>query len=581
MTLSLRLVHASTVPKPSNCAVWTLILLFAATVAAPAQLRIVTYNTTTADPEGGVTTARPGIDIVLESIGEEVKNGVAKPIDVLLLQEQYTMATSTQSIVDVLNGTYGTAENPTPYARGTVNGNTSDPLARGGRPGVVYNTLTVQLIEEISFGVVNGSNQPRSTLRYRLRPVGYNASADFFVYNSHYKAGDSQTDQSRRQIEANSIRSHALYGSNALGEGAHAIYAGDLNLYRSSEQAFQTLVASGAGQAFDPVNRIGSWSNNSSYADVHTQSPCVSGCLGAPGGMDDRFDFQLVTGELLDGEGLSYIGGSYHAFGNNGSTFNDAINDGGNTYVFSGVTSFSKSRILNALHSVTDHIPVVADYQLPAVMQAVAGAVPATLLLGEVFDLSVTVSNAADVVAAIGADELDYSLTTSGAVSGTYLNEIDAALGDGNEHLVRLDTAMPGMKSGTVTITSTSQQVQNGLINIPISFQVLAALAGDYNGDGEVDAADYVLWRNTLGQNVANYSGADGNGNGVIDAEDYALWRANFGQSASSGTLSGTLAAAESTTSAVPEPGAWLMLAMGVCLTGLAGDTLRIWTRKS
>ena len=46
----------------------------------------------------------------------------------------------------------------------------------------------------------------------------------------------------------------------------------------------------------------------SSFADVHTQSPVRTNCTLVSGGMDDRFDFQLVTGELLDGEGLSYIG---------------------------------------------------------------------------------------------------------------------------------------------------------------------------------------------------------------------------------------------------------------------------------
>lgn len=54
------------------------------------------------------------------------------------------------------------------------------------------------------------------------------------------------------------------------------------------------------------------------------------------------------------------------------------------------------------------------------------------------------------------------------------------------------------------------------------------ALAGDYNRDGSVDAADYVLWRNSRGAMVTRYSAADGNGNGVIDPADYARWRASF-----------------------------------------------------
>ena len=562
-----------------------LTVFFLAPTAAPAQLRIVTYNTTTADPEGGVTTARPSTNIVLQSIGEELTNAIAKPIDVLLLQEQFTMATSTQSIVDVLNDLYGTPENPAPYARGTRNGLTSDPQGRGGRPGIVYNTLTIELIEEVAFGVVDTSNQPRSTLRYQLRPVGYDASADLYIYNSHYKAGDTGTDQARRQIEADSIRTHPTYGSDALGDGAHAIYAGDHNFYRSSQAAPQTLLAPGAGQAFDPLNRLGSWSNNSAFADVHTQSPCVSNCLGAAGGMDDRFDLQFVTGELLDAEGLSYIEGSYHAFGNNGSTYNNNINASSNTYSFAGDMTFTKAQILNALRGVTDHLPVVADYQLPAVMQAVAGAIPETLMVGELFDLEVIVTNAADVVADVGADELDYSLTAAGDLSGTFLNQTDSALGDGNTHLVRLDTATPGMKSGLITIASSSQQAQNGLVEIPVNFEVLvAALAGDYNGNGSIDAADYVLWRKTLGQNVPTGSGADGNGNGMIDDEDFTVWRAHFGQTANSGASGAAASGAAGTspaTSGVPEPGTGPLLAIAGCLACLARGTLMGWTRNS
>jgi hypothetical protein len=52
---------------------------------------------------------------------------------------------------------------------------------------------------------------------------------------------------------------------------------------------------------------------------------------------------------------------------------------------------------------------------------------------------------------------------------------------------------------------------------------------GDYNRDGTVDAADYLVWRKTLGATVANYSGADGSGNGTVGPEDYDIWRANFG----------------------------------------------------
>ena len=47
--------------------------------------------------------------------------------------------------------------------------------------------------------------------------------------------------------------------------------------------------------------------------------------------------------------------------------------------------------------------------------------------------------------------------------------------------------------------------------------------AADYNDDGTVDAADYTIWRDSLGQNVTLGTGADGDEDGYIGLEDYDL----------------------------------------------------------
>ncbi len=87
-------------------------------------------------------------------------------------------------------------------------------------------------------------------------------------------------------------------------------------------------------------------------------------------------------------------------------------------------------------------------------------------------------------------------------------------------------------------------------------FEVASAatvLTGDYNGDLTVDAADYTVWRDTLGQSVINpFDGADGNGNGVVDSGDYDEWVANYGMSSSSAA-----------TSSVPEPTSLLIVSIG------------------
>ena len=73
-------------------------------------------------------------------------------------------------------------------------------------------------------------------------------------------------------------------------------------------------------------------------------------------------------------------------------------------------------------------------------------------------------------------------------------------------------------------------------------------LTGDYNGDGTVSAADYALWRKSLGS--TSDLRADGDNSGAIDAGDYSVWRENFGR-----------ALATASSASVPEPtNGWLFL---------------------
>jgi hypothetical protein len=96
---------------------------------------------------------------------------------------------------------------------------------------------------------------------------------------------------------------------------------------------------------------------------------------------------------------------------------------------------------------------------------------------------------------------------------------------------------------------------------------VAAALGrpGDYNHDGVIDAADYVVWRNNLGDTGMPGIPGDGSGptfgvpDGNVNQLDYILWKAAFGSGPG-----GTGRAA-----AVPEPSAHALFFLGFLLVNL------------
>ncbi len=92
-------------------------------------------------------------------------------------------------------------------------------------------------------------------------------------------------------------------------------------------------------------------------------------------------------------------------------------------------------------------------------------------------------------------------------------------------------------------------EIRGFLINLP----------GDFNHNLVVDAADYVVWRDLLGQTGEGLD-ADTNNDNVIDDADYAVWKQNFGRA---GLVAGS---GTSLLAGVPEPSAFVLLAAGCAL---------------
>ena len=179
---------------------------------------------------------------------------------------------------------------------------------------------------------------------------------EFTIYGVHFKASSGSSNAEQRLAEATVLRQHLNNLSNS-----YFIVAGDFNIYSNSastEPAFNMLTGesdNNVGRLFDPIDRIGNWHNNSSFSDVHTQSPrTTSFGGGANGGMDDRFDWLFVSESILNNQSrMVYVSDTYTAFGNDGNHFNDAINSGNNFSV--------SDQIADALHDASDHLPVYMD----------------------------------------------------------------------------------------------------------------------------------------------------------------------------------------------------------------------------
>jgi hypothetical protein len=91
-----------------------------------------------------------------------------------------------------------------------------------------------------------------------------------------------------------------------------------------------------------------------------------------------------------------------------------------------------------------------------------------------------------------------------------------------------------------------------------------AGVNGDYNGDGVVDAADYVVWREHLNQTF-QLQNEGGISPGVVDQADYTFWRSRFGATSGSGSGLGGSAA-------VPEPTGMVLMCAGLVSLFLIKD---------
>lgn len=139
---------------------------------------------------------------------------------------------------------------------------------------------------------------------------------------------------------------------------------------------------------------------------------------------------------------------------------------------------------------------------------------------------------------------------TGGVMHLSYVGTAGLAAGD------RFDLFDFGAANGafdSILLPSLETGLMWDIGDLLVEGTIAVTLAGDYNGDGMVDLADYSVWRDALGQVEIAGTGADGDGSGLVDAGDYTTWKSNFGRIVSSAVASQAYH--------VPEPsGGWLAI---------------------
>jgi len=208
----------------------------------------------------------------------------------------------------------------------------------------------------ISTGSISPTQGPRDISVFKL----FHAITldTIIIYSAHFKASQGADNEFRRLNEAATLRVF----TDMLPDGSDFILVGDLNLYRSTEPAYEELlVQDGTGYFLDPINRPGSWHDNSGFADIHTQSTRIPdlGDGGSINGLDDRFDFILSSQSIMDEGGIDYVESSYWAYGNDGQHFNLSIHDPPNQSV--------STPIAIDLYLASDHLPVLAEFDFGVV----------------------------------------------------------------------------------------------------------------------------------------------------------------------------------------------------------------------
>lgn len=362
------------------------------------------------------------------------------------------------------------------------------------------------------------SNTP---IRTALRDINefklvYNLTGDtLIIYSVHLKASDSLQNELLRAAEVDSLRQR----TNLLPSNTNFIVLGDFNIYRSGELAYQKLIdQSSTGYVIDPLNLSGIW-NNLAYSIHHTQSTRTRQFGdGTPGGLDDRFDMILMSQAVMDSGGITFIPGSYYAYGNDGNHYNDSINRPPNTAV--------SQQLADALHYSTDHLPVVASFYFPSSIKSlllkvlIEGLFNGTNMVSDTITVELrTSSQPFDLVE---AKEVIVDSSGNATINFSQISEnISYYIVLKHRNSLETWSAVPvSFQSDSLSYDFTTSSNMAYGNNLKLISSKWCLVSGDTNQDGFIDISDLVnVFTNSV-LNIGGYVNTDLNGDLITNQND-------------------------------------------------------------
>ena len=429
-------------------------------ISAPssAQIRVVSYNSAQFNGDANAMSE------VLLAASNDDSHGFATPVSIFLFQEVDEAELATLQKVVGAEYTLGTFTD-------------QNDSSWGGAQAMFYRST--QFIENTSLHADIFTGAGRHADRWALNVTGYTGKR-IYVYSMHLKASTGSANQETRRSGAESIRDDIM----TLPTDSHVIVVGDMNFYSPSEPAYTWFTDPGDGQLLDPLGIGDPWGGET-HALKHTQSPLSSqngGLIG--GGLDDRFDFQFLSPSLLDIGGFNLIDNTYRSLGNDGGHYNVAINAGNNFY-FPNDTP--RGNVLaDALIIASDHLPLIADYQVPAILGWEWNPAANLVLVDANTTVEFLIRNDAPVTHALGADVLNVDLLAAGDLSGSSSVSV-SALSPPESIFFPVDTSVAGTWNATITLTSTSPETQTTPEVVKIAGEVIEHANASFSFSEDID----------------------------------------------------------------------------------------------